>query len=138
MNVLIADDLSLIRTVIARTLEKHGVDVIDQAYDGREAMRFLTTKNYHLIITDHFMPHHTGIEVAIEARVLGCKGPIIMQTTESMKMHVMRALHVGVTDYLIKPYTCEYLYDRLEKHIFNAAMLETEEIRLSKLGIPTS
>lgn len=137
MNVLIADDLSLIRTVLSRTLEKHGVDVIDQAYDGREAMRFLSTKNYHLIITDHFMPHFSGIEVAIEARVLGCQGPIIMQTTEAQKQHVMRALHVGVTDYIIKPYTCEYLYDRLEKHIFKAAMLETEEIRLSKLGAAT-
>lgn len=134
MNVLIADDLSLIRTVLSRTLEKHGVDGVDQAADGREAMKFLASKNYHLIITDHFMPHYTGIEVAIEARVRGCLGPIIMQTTEAQKMHVLRALHVGVTDYIVKPYTCEYLFDRLEKHIFKAAMLETEEIRQSKLN----
>ncbi|MFO0941349.1 MAG: response regulator [Pirellulales bacterium] len=134
MNVLIADDLSLIRTVLSRTLEKHGVDVIDHAADGLEAMKLLQSKTYHLIITDHYMPHHSGIEVAIEARVRGCVGPIIMQTTEAQKIHVLRALHVGVTDYIVKPYTCEYLYDRLEKHIFKAAMLETEEIRETKRG----
>lgn len=128
MNVLVADDMKTIRTMLIRALNKLGVDHADEAADGLEAMELLRAKTYHLIIVDHYMPHHLGIELVLEARARGCVGPIIMQTTEAHKSSVMRALHAGVTDYILKPFSSEYLLDRLEEHTFEAEMIAAAEI----------
>ncbi len=123
MNVLVADDLKTIRSMLIRTLENFGVDNVDEAEDGLQAIEWLQKKNYDLIIVDHHMPNHIGTEVILEARSKGCTGPIIMQTTDCQKSQVMRAIQAGATDYILKPFNSKYLAERLEKHIFNAEML---------------
>ena len=128
MNVLIADDVSVIRKMIVNALAKFDVDSYDAACDGREAIRLLQDNAYHLIVTDWNMPGFSGLEVAKEARFRGCNGPIIMQTTESQKENVMLALKAGVTDYIIKPFTMNALEKKLEQHVYHAAMLPTHAL----------
>ncbi len=131
MNVLVADDLKTIRSMLIRTLENFGVDDVDEAEDGQQAIDWLQRKVYDLIIVDHHMPSHLGTDVILEARARGCTGPIIMQTTDCQKSQVMRAIQAGATDYILKPFNSKYLAERLEKHVFNAEMLAAQKIASS-------
>lgn len=128
MNVLVADDLKTIRSMLIRTLENFGVDDVDEAEDGQQAIEWLQRKAYDLIIVDHHMPNHLGTDVILEARARGCTGPIIMQTTDCQKSQVMRAIQAGATDYILKPFNSKYLTERLEKHVFNAEMLAAQKV----------
>lgn len=117
MKVLVADDSGVIRCVIKRALYELGVEEIDEAANGSEAICLVKNEQYDLIITDWNMPHHNGIELVKAARGEGQSCPIIMQTTESQKPLVLQAIAAGVNDYVLKPFTKEYMLQRLERFV---------------------
>lgn len=119
MEVLIADDHNVIRTVVKKAFAMLEIDRVDEASDGIEAIEMIQCKKYDLIVMDWNMPKMDGIDVVRKARKLGVKCPIIMQTTQNSKNNVMEALRAGVTDYLLKPFSKEDVKDKLEKQLAN-------------------
>lgn len=126
METLVVDDVGVIRTLVRKALRQHGVDHVDEAVDGNQAIEWLQARKYHLMVVDWNMPHKSGLEVTKIARQMGMKGPIIMQTTNSMRSEVMDAVAAGVSDYILKPFTAQELSDSLERHVRNAAMLSLD------------
>ena len=118
MSVLIADDSSTMRKIIARSLLSLGAaegDLIEAA-DGADAVSKFKGGKFDLVLTDWNMPNKSGLEVIKEIRADNQHVPIIMVTTEAEKSRVIEAVEAGVTDYLIKPFTAEALRQKLEKH----------------------
>ena len=123
MQILVADDLSVIRSIIRKAVKQHGVDTVDEARDGAEAWELIQQKTYHLMIIDWFMPKMDGLEVVRKARELGVTCPIIMQTTNNERARVMEAIQAGVNDYILKPFCTADVHEKIESHIVKAAML---------------
>lgn len=116
-RVLVADDSGTMRKIILRSLNAVGISSAVEAADGEQAVALFKPGEFDLVLTDWNMPGKTGLEVIKEIRAQDPKVPIIMITTEAEKRRVLEAVHAGVTDYLVKPFTPDTLREKLDKHV---------------------
>jgi CheY-like chemotaxis protein len=61
-NVLVVDDVAVMRTIISRVLSDLEVDSV-QAADGWEAFRLLSQQSFDAVITDIEMPNWSGFDL---------------------------------------------------------------------------
>ncbi|KJJ83724.1 Signal transduction response regulator, receiver region domain protein [Candidatus Omnitrophus magneticus] len=101
MKILIADDEKDLLDILKERLGFKGYDV-DIASDGKEAMTYVASNNYDLVIVDHNMPEFTGIEVIryIKGKNLSAK---IVMLTGYPSMKDFFAKSIGADEYLSKP-----------------------------------
>jgi two-component system chemotaxis response regulator CheY len=106
MRVLAVDDSATMRRIIKNQLKQSGVDEVDEAANGREALNFLGRVQYDLLITDWNMPEMSGLDLVLEVRRTEPfkKLPILMITTVSAKEDIVNALKAGVNNYVVKPF----------------------------------
>jgi excisionase family DNA binding protein len=102
-RVLVVDDESAIRDLLAKTLALAEYDV-DLAPDGRSALERLRIIPYDLLITDLKMPGVDGLSVIREARRLKADIPVIIITGFSTEASAIEAVNLGVSGYLTKPF----------------------------------
>ena len=103
MQILIAEDETLIRLDLRDLLERAGFDVCAEAKDGEEAVALAASERPDLAILDVKMPRLDGIEAArriLEERAI----PIVMLTAYGQDELVSRAVEAGVFGYLVKPF----------------------------------
>lgn len=110
LRVLLADDHFLIRQFVRRTLMDAGMQDIDMANDGNEAVEFLTAslknnKLYDIVFLDWNMPNMAGIDVLsfVRSKPQYQNSAVVMFTAESEKNNIMKAIKIGATSYILKP-----------------------------------
>jgi len=111
-TVLSIDDSSTTRKIIKKSLASLGYEFLE-ATDGANGLEVLS-RHYEdvcIILLDWNMPGMNGIEFleAINAKTIFRSIPIIMVTTEAEKANVVKALKLGVKNYILKPFTDEEL-----------------------------
>ena len=106
MRVLAVDDSATMRRIIKNQLKQSGVEEVDEAGNGREALALLSHGQYDLLITDWNMPEMCGLDLVLEVRKTEPikKIPILMITTVSAKDDIVNALKAGVNNYVVKPF----------------------------------
>jgi two-component system, chemotaxis family, chemotaxis protein CheY len=106
MRVLAVDDSATMRRIIKNQLKQSGVEDVDEASNGREALLLLDRKQYDLLITDWNMPEMCGLDLVMEVRRNDAlkKLPVLMITTVSAKEDIVNALKAGVNNYVVKPF----------------------------------
>ena len=106
MRVLAVDDSATMRRIIKNQLKQSGVEEVDEASNGREALLLLGRAQYDLLITDWNMPEMCGLDLVMEIRrTEPIKNmPILMVTTVSAKEDIVTALKAGVNNYVVKPF----------------------------------
>ncbi|MBC7741090.1 MAG: response regulator [Bdellovibrionaceae bacterium] len=67
MNFLVADDELLIRKSLVRAFQSRGHQC-DEAQNGIEALKKISTNTYHAILLDVIMPDKNGYEVLLEMK----------------------------------------------------------------------
>jgi response regulator NasT len=103
VRVLIAEDETIIRLDLRRTLEDAGFEVCAEARNGEEAVELARVERPDLAILDVKMPRLDGIEAA--RRILADGPiPIVMLTAFDQEELVARAVEAGVFGYLVKPF----------------------------------
>lgn len=105
LNILIADDESLIRMDLKEILEEKGHNVIYEAKNGREVLEFCASNQPDIIILDIKMPEMDGLETL---RQLNSSSdypriPVIMSTAYNQPELIEQAVGLGVFAYIIKP-----------------------------------
>lgn len=110
LKVLIADDHFLIRQFVRRILLETGMQNVDMANDGSEAMQAinkLAEKNevYDVLMLDWNMPGTTGVDVLayVRGKPIYQNSAVIMFTAESEKQNIMKVIKMGATSYILKP-----------------------------------
>mgnify|MGYP003347687841 CR=1 FL=1 len=116
MRVLVVDDSTTMRRIIANTLKKLGYEDIAEAGDGTEGLQAVSQAKPGLILTDWNMPKMDGREFVRSLRTLPDMAavPVLMVTTHAEKSDVVLALQAGVNDYVVKPFTPEILKEKIE------------------------
>jgi DNA-binding NarL/FixJ family response regulator len=103
VNVLIAEDETIIRLDLRGLLERYGLVVCAEARDGAEAVALARETKPDVAVLDLRMPKLDGIEAA--RRIYAeCPIPIVMLTAFSDRNSVEKAIAAGVFTYLVKPF----------------------------------
>lgn len=115
--ILVVDDSPTMRRIICNTLDRIGFENSVEADNGKSALEKMEEHEVELIITDWNMPVMNGLEFVTEIR--GNQEfkelPILMVTTRGMKDDVLQAVHAGVNNYVVKPFTPETLESKIDK-----------------------
>jgi DNA-binding response OmpR family regulator len=109
---LVAEDDSSLRRVLEEGLLEAGY-VVDAVADGEEALRYLSSSDYGVIILDWRMPSLSGFEVLTAARQREIDTPILMLTARDASVDRISALDGGADDYIVKPFDFGELLARL-------------------------
>jgi len=116
-SVLIVDDVSsMLRAMQYALNDRFNVYILSKSED---AIDFLKTKKPDLILLDYVMPVINGFDLIPIIRELpGHKEtPIIIITTEGTQDHVNKAMAIGASDFIVKPFKPKELNDKVSKHI---------------------
>ena len=131
-HILVVDDDSRIRDLLARYLQDHGfrVSTAIDAESARAAMRGLS---FDLLILDVMMPKESGIEFARSLRSES-RVPILMLTARAEPEQRIEGLETGVDDYLAKPFEPRELLLRVGNVLRRAAdaAQATGEVRMGE------
>jgi two-component system alkaline phosphatase synthesis response regulator PhoP len=112
--VLVADDEPHIGRIIKMKLEQ-GPFRVTLAYDGREALDVLEREgDFRLVLLDLMMPHLTGLDVLTAMRndPRWKELPTIILTAAGQEAQHQRALELGASEFLTKPFSPKKLYQR--------------------------
>jgi CheY-like chemotaxis protein len=103
-RVLVVDDAEGIRTYLANLLEVKGFDV-DTAEDGRRALALLEGGAApDVIVLDVMMPGVDGLEALKRIREFDADVPVIMLSVVGKASTIVKAMKLGASDYLNKPF----------------------------------
>jgi DNA-binding response OmpR family regulator len=111
-RVLVVDDDEDIRTLLRELLERAGYTV-DEADNGRAALRHLFSNAPALVILDVTMPEMDGYQTLERIRDLS-EVPVIMLTARTQELEKVRGLSAGADDYVAKPFGRQELLARVE------------------------
>ena len=111
-RILIVDDDPDIRELLRELLTRAGYDV-DEAADGRTALRSLYETPPALVILDVTMPDMDGYQTLERMRDLS-EVPVIMLTARTQELERVRGLTSGADDYVLKPFGRQELLARVQ------------------------
>ena len=118
MKVLIVDDFATMRRIVKNILRQLGFTDISEADDGKTALRALKKEKFDLILSDWNMPEMPGIELlkAVRADDELKDIPFLMVTAEAEKGNIVEAVKLGVSNYIVKPFTAETMSEKLGRY----------------------
>lgn len=135
MRLLIADDENRIRNgLLSLPWDSIGIDKVEQAENGLEAMEILKEKRVDILISDIKMPGYSGLELAEYVKKCQMDTSVILLTGFSEFEYAREALRNGVADYMLKPIrprdileTVSRVKDNLEKKRYKEKVVEKYE-----------
>lgn len=122
IRILIIDDSALVRQAIIKGLEELGFHKFEEAGNGEDALLLLrqsvkTKQPFELIFLDIAIPIINGLELLkiIRDEHAFQHIPIIMATADSRKALLCKAVELGATNYMVKPFTFKTIKSKLTK-----------------------
>ena len=112
LRILVVDDDADIRLLLRELLERAGY-AVDEAEDGRAALRTLFTTPPALVILDVTMPELDGYQTLERIRDLS-EVPVLMLTARTQELEKVRGLSAGADDYVAKPFGRQELLARVQ------------------------
>ncbi len=127
-NILVIDDEPIVFDSCRRIMRQEGFEV-SGAFNGREGLKKIEEDEYDAVLVDWKLPEIDGMEVL---RIIKKNHPdviVVMITGYPSVESAVKAMKLGVSDYVSKPFTPEELKDTVIKaieHSRTAPKPETE------------
>jgi len=117
-TVLLVEDESAQREMLAYNLEAEGFDVIT-ADNGEDGLILVDENDPDLIVLDWMMPQLSGIEVCrrLKSNSKTRQIPVVMLSARAEEVDRVRGLETGADDYVVKPYSVIELMARVKAHL---------------------
>jgi DNA-binding response OmpR family regulator len=112
-KILLAEDDANLGFVIQDNLIRKGYEVCLSA-NGEEAEQLFETKKFDVCILDVMLPKKDGFALARAIRKKDQQVPILFVTAKEMLEDKITGFQAGGDDYIIKPFSMEELYLRIE------------------------
>ena len=118
-TILVVEDSPLTRRMIRQMLERHGGFVVQEASDGRDALKLLATTPVDLVLSDlHMFPMDGhGLRESIRGQAELAHLPFVMMTGQHCPDAILRTISDQASGYLAKPFSREQLFETLERTI---------------------
>ncbi|MEK8198876.1 response regulator [Lysinibacillus sp. FSL M8-0134] len=118
IKVLLIEDDPMVREVNRQFIEKvEHFQVIGQASNGLEGITQIRHHQPDLIFMDIFMPEQDGITSLRKIRELDLPVDVITVTAANDMETVKQVLHLGVFDYIMKPFSFERVKGTLDNYL---------------------
>jgi two-component system response regulator FlrC len=113
-RVLVVDDEPGMRLAIKEALTRRGYEV-GLASNGREALAEFSLASYGMVISDMNMPGMGGMEVLRGVKKAAPHVPVLLITAFGTIETAVEAVKEGAVDFILKPFTLEFLEQTVEK-----------------------
>ncbi|MEX2626018.1 MAG: response regulator transcription factor [Ilumatobacteraceae bacterium] len=123
-RVLVVDDEPTVRGVVAQYLRRDGHEV-DEAGDGDDALRRLTSDPPDLVVLDQMLPGTDGLAILRALRATS-EVPVIMLTALTEEGDRVTGLEAGADDYVTKPFSPRELAARVNGVLRRAAARDAD------------
>ena len=112
MRILVVEDEVNLNDIIVKKLklEHYGVD---SCFDGKEALDYIFSAEYDVILLDIMLPKLDGFEVLKRIRNKNIKTPVLLLTARDGIEDRVQGLDFGADDYLVKPFAFDELLARI-------------------------
>lgn len=120
--VIVEDDMmvaSINQTFASKTPE---LSIAASFRNGQEALAFLKDHPVDLLLLDVYIPGLSGLELLTELRRQGNSAEAILITAANDGDDIERALHLGIVDYLVKPFTYERFHEAMQKFLLRHSL----------------
>ncbi len=114
-HILVADDEPHIGRIIKMKLEQ-GPFRVTLAFDGKETLEVLEgDEPIDLVVLDLMMPYVSGLDVLAKIRASERRHdvPCLILTAAGQETQFQRAMELGASDFLTKPFSPKRLYGRV-------------------------
>jgi DNA-binding response OmpR family regulator len=116
LRVLVVDDNQDIRDLVVHILSADGFNVF-AAVDGENALAILNSNSVNLVLLDVMMPGKSGLDVLRNIRSGSNKKirdiPVMMITAKSSTEDIDKALELGATSYIVKPFRATTIREKV-------------------------
>ena len=134
-KVLIVEDDPMVAMINEQYVSKNPqFEVVTSCRNGKEVFEYLKNNKVDLIVLDVYMPYMTGVEILKKIRENNFPSEVIMVTAANDSNTIEETMHLGVIDYLIKPFAFERFQVALEKFIAHHTTLSKNNV-LDQSGI---
>ena len=124
-KVLIVEDDPMVAMINEQFVSRHKDFVVaHKCNDGKSALEYLDENEVDLIILDVYMPYMDGFETLRQIRKKQISVDVITVTATNEREQLKEGLHLGVVDYLVKPFTFERFKVALDKFIAQVEALK--------------
>jgi len=120
LKLLIAEDEALERKALRFLLDKYfseSIEVVDEVNNGRDAVDIARSLKPHIILMDIHMPIMDGLEACSFIKNNHKETEFIILTAFNYFDYAKKAIHIGVSDYLLKPFSNDEFISSLNKVI---------------------
>lgn len=114
MKVLVVDDEEMLRSLLARILEREGYSV-STAAGARQALAFLEKSDFQIMVSDVKMPEMSGFELLKQAKQKYPRMAVVMMTAFGDEFTIKEALNLGAEGYVTKPFKSHDLTSEVER-----------------------
>ena len=114
--VVIDDDFRVAKIHSSFVSRVEGFEVIGVAHSGAAAIELVKDAEPDLILLDLYLPDVFGLDLLNQLRVQGVRSDVIVISAGNESTTVQQAVQLGVTNYLLKPFTFADLQQRLEDY----------------------
>ncbi len=130
-KILIVDDSTELTSLLENILPYGGYQTIS-ALTGEEGLGMVLDSNPDVILVDLELPDITGLRFLETLSQRGLTTPTIMMTGYGSEGVAARALRLGASGYLIKPFTTEEVLGSVEKAL-SVSRLRREKAQLASM-----
>jgi len=124
-KVLIVEDDPMVAMINEQYVNRNkAFRVVAKCRDGKSTLEYLENNSVDLIVLDVYMPLMDGFETLRQIRKDQKSVDIIMVTAANDRTSLEEAMHLGVIDYLVKPFTFDRFRIALEKYVAQVSALK--------------
>ena len=116
IRVMLADDnQNILRLLTDFFAKKPDVEIVGAASDGEDIMDSIRTLAPDILVLDIIMPRRDGFVTLEELGRMtdGLRPKVIVLTGLARDDFIMRAIQLGASYYMVKPFDMNLLYDRI-------------------------
>ncbi len=132
IQILLADDNREFTHLLSEFIgEQEDMEIVGMAYNGNEVLKFIEQSEIpDVLILDIIMPHLDGLGVLEKLREmnLNSQPKIIMLTAFGQENITQKAVQLGASYYILKPFDMEVLTNRIRQLVSNSVMTATTSV----------